>query len=171
MEIERLLRCASSSTVVYIEEVERLNHSILHHLEITLLYPLDWIAFGVRHDDIHDHAPDIYFKLGCWRFCGRCICSYGGFWRHRLRTLPCEGSRQRDSAKRKQNGSTVSGHCSSPVHIRITVHRPPLFVATFRASSSLVFCHQRLWSGGAGLRASRRGCCVCRGRRSGSRMR
>jgi hypothetical protein len=38
MEVERLLRCAYVNAAgVYIEEAERLNHSVLHHLEIALL--------------------------------------------------------------------------------------------------------------------------------------
>ena len=70
MEIECLLRCARGCAVMHIEEVERLDHSILHHSEIVRFYTLHRIAFGVCHDDIHDDAPNLYRELVCGRLRG-----------------------------------------------------------------------------------------------------
>jgi len=80
VEVERLLRCATGSPVVHIEEVDRLDHSILHHFEVILFQAFHGIALGICHDDIHDHAPNLYFELVGFRLRVRSIRCCGRYW-------------------------------------------------------------------------------------------
>ena len=64
-----------SSAVVYIEEVERLNHSVLQDFEVVLFQAFHWVTLGVGHDDVHDHAPNLYRELMRGRLRGLGICN------------------------------------------------------------------------------------------------
>ena len=115
VEIERLLRCACSSAVVYIEEVERLNHSVLQDFEVVLFQAFHWVTLGVGHDDVHDHAPNLYRELMRGRLRGLGICNGGRFSSQcSLGELRLQSPNPREKAQDKRNGPINLGHFSHP---------------------------------------------------------